>query len=217
MIRSVDWDNAERVFVRPDGSCNHIICFDPETGAVLDAPGGQGYESGSSWSRGQSWALYGFVLSFIHTGKAEYLETAKRVAHYFISQCAGDWLPRCDFRQPAEPRLLDNAAGNIAACGLLELARLLPETEAAEYYNAAVRILMAQEADAADWTEAVPAIFTKRTSAWHDLHGRHITMNYGDYFFTEAIGKLLGEKLLFWDPAGKEGSSAVFGSVQPNA
>ena len=59
---------------------------------------------------------------------------------------------------------------------------------------------MAQEKDAADWTEDVPAIFRKCTSAWHDLPGRHITMDYGDYFFTEAIGKLLGESLLFWYP-----------------
>ena len=50
-------DTAMDVFIRPDGSCNHIIIFDAETGEVLDNPGGQGYESGSSWSRGQAWAL----------------------------------------------------------------------------------------------------------------------------------------------------------------
>ena len=200
LIAMAHADTTMKYFVRDDGSCNHIVIFDPETGAFLDNPGGQGYESGSSWSRGQSWALYGFVLSYLHTGKQEYLDTAKRVANYFISQCASDWLPRCDFRQPAEPELRDNAAGNIAACGLLELARVLPELEAQSYYDAAVKILMAQEKDAADWTEDVPAIFRKCTSAWHDLPGRHITMDYGDYFFTEAIGKLLGESLLFWYP-----------------
>ena len=187
-------------FVRPDGSCNHIVIFDPETGAFLDNPGGQGYESGSSWSRGQSWALYGFVLSWLHTGKQEYLDTAKRIANYFISQITDDWMPRCDFRQPAEPVLKDNVAGNVAACGLLELARALPELEGGFYFDAAIRILKAQEQDAANWELNDPAIFTKCTSAWHDLPGRHITMTYGDYYFIEAVNKLRGDGLLFWYP-----------------
>lgn len=193
-------DTAMTAFVRPDGSCNHIVIFDPETGEILDNPGGQGYESGSSWSRGQSWALYGFVLSYLHTGKQVYLDTAKRVANYFISQCADDDLPRCDFRQPAEPLLRDNAAGNIAACGLMELARLVPEGEASLYFNAAIRMLKAQEADAANWETNDPFIFTKCTSAYHDMNGRHMTMDYADYYFAEAIGKLRGETMLFWYP-----------------
>ena len=193
-------DTSMKAFVRPDGSCNHIVIFDPDDGDFLDNPGGQGFESGSSWSRGQAWALYGFTLSYLHTGKQEYLDTAKRVAHYFISQITDDWVPRCDFRQPAEPDIRDNAAGNIAASGLLELARMVPECEGRFYYDAALKILRAQEKTCADWTEATPAVFTKCTSAYHDLPGRHIQMNYGDFYFVEAIGKLLGEKLLAWYP-----------------
>ncbi|MBQ8094988.1 MAG: glycoside hydrolase family 88 protein [Clostridia bacterium] len=193
-------DTTIKYFVRPDGSCNHIVIFDPETGAFLDNPGGQGYESGSSWSRGQSWALYGFVLSWLHTGETRYLDTAKQVANYFISQITDDWMPRCDFRQPAEPDIRDNAAGNIAACGLIELARALPELEGKLYFDAAIRILKAQEKDAANWALDDPAIFTKCTSAWHDIPGRHMTMTYGDYYFIEAINKLRGDNLLFWYP-----------------
>ncbi len=193
-------DTTIEHFVRPDGSCNHIVIFDPETGEFLDNPGGQGYVSGSSWSRGQSWALYGFTLSYIHTGEQRYLDTAKRIAHYFISQITDDWMPRVDFRQPAEPVLKDNVAGNVAACGLLELARAVPEGEGKFYFDAAVRILKAQEKDAANWELNDPAIFTKCTSAWHDIPGRHITMNYGDYYFVEAVNKLRGDELLFWYP-----------------
>lgn len=40
--------------------------------------GGQGYAEGSSWTRGQGWALYGFANSYTHTGKQEYLDTAKK-------------------------------------------------------------------------------------------------------------------------------------------
>ena len=195
-------DTAMRAFVRPDGSCNHIVIFDPETGEVLDNPAGQGFESGSSWSRGQAWALYGFTLSWLHTGEQKYLDTAKRVARYFISQTP-DGVPRCDFRQPADPDIRDNAAGNIAASGLLELSRAVPEDEAKEFFDAAVRILRAQEETCADWTENTPAIFTKCTSAYHDLPGRHMQMNYADFYFAEAVGKLRGEKLLCWYPNRK--------------
>ena len=122
------------------------------------------------------------------------------MAHYFISQITDDWMPRCDFRQPEEPAIKDNVAGNVAACGLMELARCLGETEGKFYFDAAMRILRAQEQDAADWTEQTPAIFTKCTSAWHDIPGRHIQMNYGDYYFIEAVNKLRGDELLFWYP-----------------
>ena len=193
-------DTAMKYFLRPDGSSNHIVIFDTETGEFIDNPAGQGYVSGSSWSRGQSWALYGFTLSYIATGKADYLAAAKRKAHYFIANCADDFIPRCDFRQPAEPNLKDNAAGAIAACGLLELARIVPEHEARSYYNAAVKMLMAMEAHCRDWSKNTPAIFQKCTVAYHDIPGRHSTMNYADYYFIEAINKLRGQKLLFWLP-----------------
>ena len=193
-------DTAMQVFVRPDGSCNHIIIFDAETGEVLDNPGGQGYESGSSWSRGQAWALYGFTLSYLHTGKQEYLDTAKRVANYFISQITDDYIPRCDFRQPAEPVLKDDTAGAVAAAGLLVLAQQLPELEAVTYYDVAVKMLRAMEREDINWDLNDPALLQRCTAAYHDIPGRHITMNYADYYFVEAIHMLRGQKMLFWYP-----------------
>ena len=193
-------DTAMDVFVRPDGSCNHIIIFDAETGEVLDNPGGQGYESGSSWSRGQAWALYGFTLSYLHTGRQVYLDTAKRVANYFISQITDDYIPRCDFRQPAEPVLKDNTAGAVAAAGLLVLSRQLPELEAVTYYDVAVKMLRAMEREDINWELNDPALLQRCTAAYHDIPGRHITMNYADYFFVEAIHMLRGQKMLFWYP-----------------
>lgn len=193
-------DTAMDVFVRPDGSCNHIIIFDAETGEVLDNPGGQGYESGSSWSRGQAWALYGFTLSYLHTGRQAYLDTAKRVANYFISQITDDYIPRCDFRQPAEPVLKDNTAGVVAAAGLLVLSRQLPELEAVTYYDVAVKMLRAMEREDINWELNDPALLQRCTAAYHDIPGRHITMNYADYFFVEAIHMLRGQKMLFWYP-----------------
>ena len=193
-------DTAMDVFIRPDGSCNHIIIFDAETGEVLDNPAGQGYASGSSWSRGQAWALYGFTLSYLHTGKQAYLDAAKRVANYFISQITDDYIPRCDFRQPAEPVLKDDTAGTVAAAGLLVLAQQLPELEAVTYYDVAVKMLRAMEKEDINWELNDPALLQRCTSAYHDIPGRHMTMNYADYYFVEAINMLRGQKILFWYP-----------------
>ena len=191
-------DTAMKYFLREDGSCNHIVDFDPQTGSVRDIPAGQGSAPGSSWSRGQAWGLYGFLLSYLNTGEERYLDSSICIADYFLSQIQDDFIPRCDFRQPAEPLLKDNAAGNIAACGLLELAKQLEEGEAQKYFEAAVRILKAQEAADADWSKEDPAIFQRCCSAY-SAKG-HMTMNYADYFFIEAINKLRGEQLLFWMP-----------------
>lgn len=193
-------DTAMKHFVRADGSCNHIVIFDPETGEFLENPAGQGAFSGSSWSRGQAWALYGFTLSYLCTGKAEYLETAKRVANYFITNTADDYIARCDFRQPAECSLKDNAAGACAASALLELCQVVPTCDAAPYFDAAVKMLMAMEQHCIDWSFDQPALLTQCTGAYSMPDSHHITMNYADFFFVEAIGKLRGEKRLAWIP-----------------
>lgn len=76
-VAKIHADTTMKHFVRSDGSCNHIVIFDPDTGEALETPGGQGYAPGSSWSRGQAWALYGFVLSYLWTREARYMKPRK--------------------------------------------------------------------------------------------------------------------------------------------
>ena len=114
-------DMAMRDHVRADGSVNHIVVHDPnQADTVIETKAGQGYAVGSCWSRGLAWALYGFVISYIHTKEERYLDTAKRVAHYYISNVSTtDWKTLLDFRSPEEPVYYDSTAGAIAACGLI--------------------------------------------------------------------------------------------------
>ncbi|MBO5788670.1 MAG: glycoside hydrolase family 88 protein, partial [Clostridia bacterium] len=94
-------DMAMRHHVRPDGSTAHICSHDVATGELLETFGGQGYVEGSCWTRGLGWGVYGFILSYIHTGKQEYLDTAKNLAHYYIANAAvDDYIPRVDYRSP---------------------------------------------------------------------------------------------------------------------
>lgn len=191
-------DTAMKNFVRADGSCNHIVSFDPETGDVLETPGGQGYESGSSWSRGQSWALYGFTLSYIHTGKQEYLDTAKKVAHYFIANLDETYVPAVDFRSPAGDDMKDSTAGCIAACGLIELSKVVPEHEKAMYLRAAMNILRGTEKHCCNFDDNEQSIVQKGTEAYFNENGIHIPIIYGDYYFIEALSKLRGNDTLLW-------------------
>jgi unsaturated chondroitin disaccharide hydrolase len=189
-------DKTMQMQVREDGSVHHIIRYDERTGALVCTEGGQGYCDGSSWSRGQAWGIYGFILSYLHTGKQEYLDTSKKIAHYFISCVCQDWLPRCDFRAPAQPVLYDSTAGVIAASGLLELAKAVPEGEQKLYFDAAVNLLKAVVENFADWSEDTDGILDFGMERYHGPG--HMKIVYGDYFLTEAICKLLDKGKLFW-------------------
>ncbi|MBR1584297.1 MAG: glycoside hydrolase family 88 protein [Clostridia bacterium] len=189
-------DTVIRHFIRPDGTSEHIVVFDPVTGEAVDKPGGQGYAAGTVWSRGQAWAIYGFAISYRHTGRQEYLRTARRVADAFLARIGGDWLPDCDFVAPKDPVLKDDCAGAIAACGLMEMADALGETGEA-YRSAAVSMLRALEEKHVDWSADQPALLTHCTGSYHTAD-HHIAMVYGDYFFVEGVSRLLGRQNLRW-------------------
>jgi unsaturated chondroitin disaccharide hydrolase len=193
-------DTAMDVIARPDGSCNHIAILSGESGECLETPGGQGYASGSSWSRGQSWAVYGFSLSFRHTGQVKYLDAAKRTAHYVISNlAANNWLPLVDFRSPLQPLKYDSTAAMICACGLLEIAEHVSEYERALYVNSALNILKTCEKAFADWNNETDGVIGHGTAAYHGgPEDTEVPIIYGDYFFTEAVLRLLGKDFLIW-------------------
>ena len=198
-------DMAIMDHLREDGSIAHIVEHDRETGDPVATYGGQGYAEGTSWSRGQSWAVYGFTLSYIHTGEERYLNAAKQVANYFIANCCDDWLPRIDFRAPAEPVYYDSTAGVITACGLIELGKLLPENVGGMYTHAALKMLHAIEEKFGNFDTdndcmigygseryPVPGQFDEKKA------GVHMSIIYGDYYFAEAILKLRGSEFLPW-------------------
>ena len=190
-------DTAVKYLQRPDGSCNHIAVFDPLTGEPLEFPAGQGYAEGSSWSRGQAWSVYGFALGYRHTGTKEYLEAAKRAAHYFIANvaCTG-FVSLLDFRAPEEPVCWDTSAAACAACGLLEIAQAVDENEKFLYQNSAERILEALEEKHCCWDTEKDGILQDGSVAYGKQV--HVPLIYGDYFFLEGILRLLGKDFMIW-------------------
>ncbi|TPF96671.1 hypothetical protein EP30_06600 [Bifidobacterium sp. UTCIF-39] len=214
-------DTMLRTIVRPDGSCNHIVQFDPETGEFVGAPAGQGYAEGSSWSRGQSWAIYGFALMYRHTGDRRYLDAACRVARYFVEQVTvTGGLARLDFRQPDEPLYYDAIASCVAADGLLELARALKECAERQSEETAVddtstdepapaltpdwclanslTMLHAVDDRACDWDADRDGLVQLCSVEYHDPERIHIPIVYADYFFLETVLRLKGIAADLW-------------------
>ena len=160
-----------------DGSCEHIVEFDPENGGKVNTYGGQGYEKGSSWTRGQAWGLYGFTLSYIHTKEDAYLDTAKKIARYFILNIPDSGHIPIDFKQPAADDFEDSTAAAIAACGLIELARCTEKEEREFFLQAAVKMLKALSERRCNWSSDCDCILEKCSEAYHSR--KHLHIIYG--------------------------------------
>lgn len=180
--------------IREDGSSNHIISFNPHTGAFIESFGGQGLAPDSCWSRGNSWALHGFANTYRYTQDERFLIAAKRVAHYFIAALPDDHVPYWDFRlESLEGMSRDSSAAAIAASGLLEIADAVPAGEKRLYADAAERILKSLTENYATWDNPDhEAILLHGTSS--GTTNIDVSLIYGDYYYVEAIAKLNGWK-----------------------
>ncbi len=190
-------DRAMECFVRGDGSCNHIVSFDPFTGEMLETYGGQGYGTGSSWTRGQSWGLYGFALSYLHTKEQRYLDTSRRIAHYFLANIPESGLIPVDFRQPEDCTWEDSTAAVIASCGLIELAKATTGRDSQVYLKGAIGMLRALTEKRCNWSAESDGILEKCTAAYHDAD-HEFSIIYGDYYLIEALMKLAEKELFIW-------------------
>jgi len=97
--------------------------------------------------------------------------------------------------------LYDSTAGACAACGLIELAKLLPEDEGGMYMNAAMKLLHAMDEHFCNYDEENDHLLdygTVRYPMDETTPGVHVSIIYGDYFYTEAILKLLGAEFFPW-------------------
>lgn len=190
-------DTTIKYFIREDGSVIHIGKFDPLTGEFLGSLGGQGYQEGSSWTRGQAWAIYGFTLSYLHTKQVRYLESAIKIANNFIKHIPQTHLIPVDFDQPNSCMWEDSTAAAIASCGLLTLAEVTKKEEQETYQKAAETLLKTLYEKRCSWSLDVDPILQKCTAAYHD-EDHEFAIIYGDYFFIEAIYKLTNQELFIW-------------------
>ena len=84
------------------------------------------------------------------------------------------------------------------ACGLIEIAKAVPEHEKKLYITAAVNILKALDEKACDWNENSDAVLLMCSEAYVSKCPADHNIIYGDFYFTEAILKLKGSDFLPW-------------------
>lgn len=194
-------DQAARYLVREDSSTFHTFFMDIDTGQPRYGKTCQGYADDSCWARGQSWAIYGFPLSYRYTGKWELIELTKKLIHYFLNRLPEDYVCYWDLIFTGGPEERDSSAAAIAVGGLLETAKCLPvsDPEKRIYENAALLILKS-------------LVNNYTTSDLPDSNGflRHGVYNkpsgegvdecciWGDYFYFEALVRVVRDWKLYW-------------------
>ncbi|KAH8596304.1 glycoside hydrolase family 88 protein [Bisporella sp. PMI_857] len=129
--------------IRSDSSTFHVVNFDQSSGAVKAKMTNQGYSDDSCWSRGQAWAILGFVQTYTWTNDVSFLGTARSCANYFLEHLPSSGIPPWDFSAPfSADTPTDTSAAVIACYGLLLLHEaLVAGGEQSQYLQKALHLL----------------------------------------------------------------------------
>lgn len=180
-------------FIRADKSTYHAVEYDTVSGERVRGYTFQGFSDESAWSRGQGWAIYGYVTSAAETGKLEYLDLAEQLAAYYVKRLGGRSIPPYDFDATGEDaKILDSAAGAVVASALIEMGRIHPDRKAGQQWGErGIQMLEAL------CREAFAAEDSHRGALKHACYSRphregvdSATM-FGDYFFVEALCRVV--------------------------
>lgn len=198
-IADAHTDTCGKYIVRPDYTTYHTYVFNPDTGEPKYGRTHQGFAHESCWSRGQSWAVGGFAYAYGYTGNKRYLEIAKNCAHVFIDSLEEDHVPMWDFSLPnkaGEPR--DTSAGAIAAEGMLEISRHVPKGEKEYYIDQAAKIIHSLYNNYSTRTVSEEQGLLLQGCGNRPKNPNTCSLIYGDYYFAEAVGRLMGNVKIYW-------------------
>ena len=178
---------------RPDGSCYHLVDYNPEDGSVIRRQTVQGYADESAWARGQAWAVYGFTMMYRETGVEAYLEQAERTALYLLPQLEGRPVPPWDFNAPEESIGQDDAsAGAIMASAFIELSTLTKDAALSERLRKqafATLKALCHEPYLAEEGEVGGFLLKHSTGNFPKGSEVDVPLTYADYYFLEALAR----------------------------
>jgi unsaturated chondroitin disaccharide hydrolase len=185
--------------VRDDGSVSQTATFDPRTGEVARRYSHQGYSDESTWARAQAWAMLGFAQSARWLPEqGAFLDTAVRVADWWIEHVPDDWVAFWDFSDPGIPAVeRDTSASAIAAVSLLKLAQLVQDSDRRSRYGeaaaATVRALVGGYLTPTRPDDRRhPGILTEGCYHRHLALATRNELIWGDYYLFEALQILRG-------------------------
>ncbi|MCI8983855.1 MAG: glucoronyl hydrolase [Hungatella sp.] len=197
---------AMKCILREDDSTYHTYFINMETGEPAYGVTHQGNRNNSAWARGQAWGIYGIALSYHYLRDDSYIDLFVRVTDFFIHHLPDDLIPYWDFdfdTGSQEPR--DSSAAAVAVCGILEMIKYLDEDRAKKYKGAADRIMAAliEKCGNRD-LESSNGILLHGTYARDSKEntckdrGVDECNTWGDYFYMEALTRMLSDWKMYW-------------------
>jgi hypothetical protein len=108
--------------VRPDGCTAQAAFTDRATGRVFGVHTHQGISAGSTWARGQAWAILGFARLARDTHDDWAVRVARMLAGCWLAKAPRSAVVRFDLDAAGGPP--DSSAQAVAAAGLATLARI---------------------------------------------------------------------------------------------
>lgn len=184
-------DRTLKEHFRADGSCWHVVDYDPETGEVRKKITAQGFSDDSVWSRGQAWAIYGYTMAYRCTGYRRYIDHAVKTFEMMKNHpnMADDCIAYWDMCCPDIPDTYrDASTASIMASALYEMSTMDVENPA-QYKEYADRIMTSLASPAYRAKLGENGNFILMHSVGSIPHGSEIDvpLNYADYYFLEAL------------------------------
>ncbi len=178
-------------FVRENHSVYQIVDFDPFTGGVIQYDNRQGYDVNSSWSRGQSWAIYGFIVAYRETGDTVFREAAINIFNYVRSQLNENLIPYWDYNAPGIPNEpYDVSALTVLTAALMELIFIEPQYEDQYvYFVNDVLNCLNNEVFLSDPARGQYFILSYSTGNKPANVEVNVPIIYADYYFLETLAK----------------------------
>jgi unsaturated chondroitin disaccharide hydrolase len=188
---------------RPNGSCYHVVNYNPETGAIISRKTRQGYADESSWARGQAWALYGYTMCYRETKDPNYLQQAEKVAAFILNhpRLPKNKIPYWDFDDPKIPDTYrDASAGAVICSALIELSQYVSKPAKSQYLKAAktqLLVLSDPQYLAKAGTNG-NFLLLHSVGSLPDNAEVDVPLSYADYYYIEAL--LRYKKILLHTP-----------------
>lgn len=176
---------------RPDYTSYHVAVYDTLTGDFIRGCTHQGYADNTMWARGQAWGIYGYTTVYRETKDIRYLDFVQKITDVYLKNLPEDYVPYWDFNDPSIPNApRDASAAAIVASALLELCDYLPVEKAAEYKDAAVRMLTSLSSDKYQSGKSKPSFLLHSTGHWPAKSEIDASIIYADYYYIEALLRL---------------------------
>jgi unsaturated chondroitin disaccharide hydrolase len=174
---------------RPDYTSYHVVVYDTATGKKIKGITHQGYADNSMWARGQSWAIYGFTMSYRESKKPEFLDFAQKVSDVYLQQLPADLIPYWDFNAPDIPNApRDASAACVVAAALLELSTFVQDKDKAKMYRDKAEAMLKELSSPRYQSGSVNNAFLLHSTG-HKPAGGEIDASiiYADYYYIEAL------------------------------